>query len=111
MQADHPFLNYSPTIKEGADTEGVSWIASGKDNPWAGLNISILLCLQSSKHTKRCRANTTSPWKWKKLDTESIAEVEDALSEDERNQTILSQYVFNVPVACRLDGLWSQNKR
>ncbi len=70
-------------VEEDTDAAIVSRSESGEDNPQAGPNISILLRLQSSKPTKRRRANTTSPRKQRKFDEEAIAEVEDALGADE----------------------------
>lgn len=61
------FLICSPTLENGKDAVVVSWSESKKDNPQAGLNISILLYPQSSKPTKSCRTNTTFPWKQGKV--------------------------------------------
>ena len=99
------------TVEEGTDTAIVSRSESGEDNPQAGPNISVLLRSQSSKPTKRRRANTTPTRKQEKFDAEAIAEVEDALRADEGGQTNLSQYALTAPVVRRLGGLRSRNKR
>ncbi len=99
------------TVEEGTDTVIVLKSESGKNNPQAGPNISILPCLESSKPTKRRRANTTSPRKRGKFDAEAIAEVEDALGADEGGQNTLSQYPLTAPVVRRLGGLRSRNKQ
>ncbi len=101
----------SPTVEEGTDAAVVSWNENGEDDPQAGPNISILPRHQSSKPTKRRRANITSPRKRGKFDAEAIAEVEDALGAVEGGQTTLSQYALTAPVARSLGGLRSQNKR
>ena len=99
------------TVEEGTDAAIVSRSESGEDNPQAGPNISILPRPQSSKATKRRRANTASPRKRGKFDAEAIAEVEDALGADEGGQPTLSQYALTAPVVRRLGGLRSRNKR
>ncbi len=58
--------------------------------------------LQSSKPTKQCGANNTSPRKQEKFDVEAIAEVEDVLGADKGDPTTLSQYTLTAFGVCRL---------
>ena len=105
------FLIRSPTVEEVKDAKVVLWSEIGEDDLQTGLNISILLRLQSSKPTKRYRANIIFFQKREKFDVEAMKEVEDASSAGEKDQTALSQYALTAPVAHMLSGFRSWNEQ
>ena len=76
-------------VEESIDIAIVSRSKSGEDNPQASLNISILPHPQLSKAINHHWINTTFSRKPGEFDIEAITEVEDALSVNERDHTIL----------------------
>ena len=99
------------TVEEDTDATVVLWSENGKDDPQVGLNISILPRPQSSTLTKQRGANRTSSQKQRTFNVETIAEVEDVLDGDKRDQKTLLQYLLTAQVVCRLNELQSWNKR
>ena len=67
------------------DTAIISKSESKKKISQAGLNVSIMPCLQSSKPTKRCWTNTSPFQKQKTFDTEVASEVKDTLEINKRS--------------------------
>lgn len=92
-------------VEWGKDISIVTKNEIGENNPHAGPHMPILPCSLSSKPTKRRQVNITSTQKQGKFDAETMAEVEDALTTNERGPITLLYYALTAPLVFRLDVL------